>query len=594
MLATKNRISGAIFIFALALFISGCTPPGPRALLKGKKLLDRGEYPAAVEQLKTATTLLATNAAAWNYFGVALQGAGQPADAAAAYQRAFMLNRDLMEAHYNLGVLWLEQNRPDAAKTEFTAYTLRRANAPEGWLKLGSAQLRLGETAGAEKSFRTVLSLNPTNAEALNGFGLTRMQRGQPKEAAQYFAAAMQYRPDYAPAILNLATVAQQNLRDNKLALQNYRAYLALKPHPANWEAVDAIAKTLEQPATVAVATPQPTPVVAPKPAPTPVVNEPKPQTVVAAPTVVTVRPAASPKAQTTRSGSNPPPRVVTSAPPEVVRVQTAPVIVSQPVAAAPEPEVETPVATEESGGSKLNPLNWFRSSKTEKYVENRITPLPANSGNSPVANSQPLLPTKSNPSISAPPATPDVVTEASAIPKPAPPVFPRYAYLSPGKPKSGDRVAASQSFTQARQAEEATRWDDALRGYQQAATADPGWYEAQYNLAVVAARLRSFTLSLSAYERALALQPDSDDTRFYFAQTLKAAGYPVDAVNELNRLVSANPNDVRVQLALGNLYAQQLRDSAKARGCYLKVLKLDPANPEANRIRFWLASNPA
>src|ERR1700733_12565842 len=137
MLATKNRICSGAIIFALAIFISGCTPPGPRALLKGKIFLDNGDFSSAVERLKTATTLLPANAQAWNYYGVALQCAGQPADAAEAYQRALALDRDLVEAHYNLGCLWLEQNKFDAAKTEFTAYTLGRSNAPEGWLKPG-------------------------------------------------------------------------------------------------------------------------------------------------------------------------------------------------------------------------------------------------------------------------------------------------------------------------------------------------------------------------------------------------------------------------------------------------------------------------
>ena len=50
-----------------------------------------------------------------------------------------------------------------------------------------------------------------------------------------------------APALLNLATVARQYLRDNALALQNYRAYLALTPHRADWDQVNAIANDLEQ-----------------------------------------------------------------------------------------------------------------------------------------------------------------------------------------------------------------------------------------------------------------------------------------------------------------------------------------------------------
>ena len=64
MLAKKNRICGAILFLTLAIFISGCTPPGPRALLEGKKCLDRGDYAEAVAQFRTATTLLPANAQA--------------------------------------------------------------------------------------------------------------------------------------------------------------------------------------------------------------------------------------------------------------------------------------------------------------------------------------------------------------------------------------------------------------------------------------------------------------------------------------------------------------------------------------------------
>src|ERR1700690_1089870 len=164
-----------LICLALCLLIAGCTPSGSRALLKGKKLLDRGDYAGAVAQFQTATSLLTTNAQAWNYLGVACQYAGRQTEAVTAYQRALALDRDLMEAHYNLGCLWLEQNKPDAAGSEFTAYTLRRTKAPEGWLKLGLAQLRSEDVAAAEKSFSTVLYLNPNSAEALNGFGLARM-----------------------------------------------------------------------------------------------------------------------------------------------------------------------------------------------------------------------------------------------------------------------------------------------------------------------------------------------------------------------------------------------------------------------------------
>ena len=222
MLAKKNRMPTPLWVGLLfALFLTGCTPSGPRALLNGKKHLDSGDYAAAVEELHTAVNLLPGNAAAWNYLGVAYQKARQPENAANAYQRALALNRDLVEAHWNLGMLYLEQGKNDPALSEFTAYTLRRSNSPEGFLKMGAAQLRLGQISAAEHSFAIVLSQDPGNAEAINGQGLARIERNRPRDAVQFFASAIQSKPAYSSATLNLAITAQQYLHDGHLALKS-------------------------------------------------------------------------------------------------------------------------------------------------------------------------------------------------------------------------------------------------------------------------------------------------------------------------------------------------------------------------------------
>jgi Flp pilus assembly protein TadD len=373
--------------------------------LKGKKLLDNGDYAAAVEQFKTATKLLPANAQAWNYLGVAEQHIGDSADAISAYQRALTLDRDLMEAHYNLGQLWLEQNKFPDAKIEFTAYTLRRGNAPEGWLKLGAAQLRAGEIVSAEKSFSTAHSLDPNNAEALNGLGLARIQRNRPRDAAQFFAVAIQNHPDDAPAILNLATVNHDYLHDDKTALEYYRKYLALTPRPDNWDAVNAIADKLESSGTLVVASPPaavqtvapPAPAAETKPQqPAHFTNSPKPQP-------VPVRTAAAPRSQT--SGQV-----------QVVQVEPEPVIMATPNSAAP--ATETP---SQKTPSKLNPLNWFSSTqKTSDTVV--VTPLPTE--HYPAANTQKPI----------------------KIVPPAPPTFPRYVYLSRRRAPSPGPVKLSRN----------------------------------------------------------------------------------------------------------------------------------------------------
>ena len=542
-----------IFFLTLAVCIAGCSPPGPRALLKGKKLLENGDYAAAVEQFKTATRLLPANAQAWNYLGVAEQHAGQSADAVTAYQRALTLDRDLVEAHYNLGLLWLEQNKFPDAKIEFTAYTLRRGNAPEGWLKLGAAQLRGGEIVSAEKSFSTALSLSSNNAEAYNGLGLARVQRNRPRDAAQFFAAAVQDHPDYAPAILNLATVNRDYLHDDKAALENFRNYLALTPRPDDWDAVNAMVNRLESSGTVVAVNP---------PAASQNVTPSAPAAEVRPPAVHPASSLKPPPATTRAAPSNSASRPQPAGQVQVVRVEPEPVIMATPDSTAPTLEVPS-----QKPPSKLNPLNWFGSGQ-KKNGETNVTPLPAE--NSGAAN--PQKPIK--------------------IVPPAPPTFPRYAYLSPRKPKPGDHVAASGAFTRAREAEQEQHWTDAMEWYRRAAQFDSSWFEAQYNLGVLANRLQNYPQALAAYETALALQPDSIDARYNFALTLKSAGYVNDAVNELKKILAANPVEARAHLALGNIYAQQLFDPSQARREYLKVLDLDPHNSQATDIRYWLLQN--
>ena len=556
--------------FALVLVISGCTPAGPHALLNGKKSLEQGDLAAAVAQLKTATTLLATNAQAWNYYGVALQRAGQPDDAAAAYRRALELNRDLLEAHFNLGTLALEQNKPDAAKTEFTAYTLRRPNAAAGWLKLGSAQLKLGEIVPAERCFSTVLALKAnSDADAYNGLGLARIQRGKAHDAAQFFAAAVQLRADFAPALLNLATVSQQYLHDNKRALENFRAYLALTPRPANWDEVNGIANSLEQALTAAAAT-------AAKANTTPFETKPAPKF----PTTAATRPAVSNPPDT--SIKNAPTHLVAMgrtsgpansvapamAPVRAVQVTPAPNIVATPNPTGA-PPLEVPMPEPEKKPGFWNRL--FGSEKSERkpeFIEKGVTPLPADRAPLPPAVARPV----------------DVTPLAARLV--------RYRYESPRPPAAGDRRSASGAFTKARLFEQEEKWINALTWYRTAAQIDPAWFEAQYNTSVLAHRLRNYPLALPSYENALAIQPGSADARYNFSLALKAAGYPADAADELKKILTFDGAEVRAHLALANLCAQSLHDPAQARRHYLKVLELEPKNPQASDIRFWLSGN--
>lgn len=222
MLKNKNRF-GCLFVVFIAALLTGCAPPAKRAMLEGRRLLEQGKYEAAAEKLKVAASLLRTNALVWNDLALAYHNAGQVANATNAYRKALSFDPDLVEARYNLGCLLFEQNKPDAAKAEFTVYTMRRPKAVEGWLKLGLVQLRLREPNAAEKSFGDALKISTNNPAALNGLGLVHLQRNHPREAAQAFNAALNVQSNYGPALLNLAVVSHGYLNNRQLALEKYR-----------------------------------------------------------------------------------------------------------------------------------------------------------------------------------------------------------------------------------------------------------------------------------------------------------------------------------------------------------------------------------
>src|SRR5207237_1148066 len=186
---------------------------------------------------------------------------------------------------------------------------------------------------------------------------------------------------------------------------------------------------------------------------------------------------------------------------------------------------------------------------------------------------------TNSNPVLLPPKPASRPVVKASSPPLPPPVTFPRYSYKSPSKPRPGDHKAAASVFNEGHKYEQAQQYADAMNSYQTAAAVDPGWFEAQYNYGVLAFRQRDFEHALAADEMALAIQPDSVDTRYNFALALKSAGYALDAVNELKKVIAASPKEARAHLALGNLYAKEMNDLTQARAHYLKVLELDPHN---------------
>jgi len=546
MVATKNQfVRVMVSLLLAAAFVTACSPPGPAALMRGKKLLDAGKAEEAITELKTATSLLKTNAAAWNYLGVAYHRAGQWTNAVESYSQALRLNRDLLEARFNLGCVWLEQNKADAAKAEFIAYTMRRPDGGEGFLQLGKAQSRLRDVSGAEKSFREALRLDATDVEAMNSLGMLLVQTARQRDAVEMFSRAVKQQPDFRPALLNLATVLNQ-LNDRAEALKRYREYLALQPRDADWDTINAIAKSLE-PATVQ-ARPQ-SGVIVPSNIVRDVVAQPRAVSQTnTIKTFATYTPAVVKPVQAIQSA--PPPS------PEVVKLPVEPVIKT----------IVEPVRATASVSSATN------------HSVNKPSPAVRPAAANPTKPEQKGLLTKLNPFKR------DVKTNAPTA---------ATNLISQSESKSNDRRASQQALASGQQLQRAGKLAEALQSYKRATQLDETYFEAHYSLGLAAFESRSFRVAASAWEKAIALRSDSADARYNLALTLRAEGRHQEAADELEKLLALHPDEARGHLVLGNLYAEQLRDQARARKHYGRVLQLDPRNPQAQAIRYWLVSNP-
>jgi tetratricopeptide (TPR) repeat protein len=599
-----------LLVTAACVWISGCTPPGPSALLQGKQLLDEGRYADAVPKLEKAASLLPKNALAWNYLGLAYHGNGQFEPAANAYRTALSLDHKLMVVRYNLGCLYLERDNLAAAMDELKSYTLLRPAALEGWLKLGTAQLRARRLEEAEKSFRTALDLHAKHPEALNGLGLVQVQRRRWQDALNHFNVAALQDPPFAPALLNSAVIQHQYLNNRSVALQRYRQYLSLQPRPADWESVESTARQLEQelnPAPIAsrAALAPPAALASTKTNSPPPPGDKTPRTVTPLPASVHPAPARTNVPSLTTLPKTSAPSAVPSTnalaattrpPPESARPPIKPPAPKSGEVSTAKPA--TVEVTQVQSDLVLKPAQELTRNPSPPLPEAPAVDRTAATNETTNGAKRGLL-ARLNPFGGKPkaaPATPAAEPVAARGNDPSPPlagVTPRYTYLSPAAPTAGNRAESEKAFKRGLKAQKGGNRAEAVTEYQAAVKTDPANYDAYYNLGLAALGGGDTRLSLWAYEIALALKPDAEDARYNFALALKAGGYWLDACDQLQKLLAENSSDARAHLSLGNLYSQQLEQPHLAREHYVRVLELNPRHVEAPKIRYWLAANP-
>ena len=172
------------------------------------------------------------------WLGRARLESGAPAAAVAALGEAVAVQPAFVEAHVKLAEALEAAGRPGEAEAAYRE-ALRRdpVHQPQAWNNLGFLLLQAQRLGEALPMFAKATALDPDLAVAHVNAGSVYLLRQQLEEAAAQFEQALAADPDYVPALGNLGLVrAQQGRYDEARAL--LQKLLRLQPNDARARAM--------------------------------------------------------------------------------------------------------------------------------------------------------------------------------------------------------------------------------------------------------------------------------------------------------------------------------------------------------------------
>ena len=150
-----------------------------------------------------------------------------PRQAILALKREIRHHPENAEAHYNLGLLYLQLGRSREAMDTFKQAVSLKPRFAEAHLGLGVALSRLGNGLTAIASFRRALALKPDEPLAYLNLGITYRRLGRYRRGYQAILHAIRLEPDSPEAHYELG-LSSLSLQNRASALEEYKILLKL------------------------------------------------------------------------------------------------------------------------------------------------------------------------------------------------------------------------------------------------------------------------------------------------------------------------------------------------------------------------------
>jgi len=168
----------------------------------GVALVERGEPEAAVQHFAAAERFSPDLASPHYNLAIFLQKQNRLEDAEREYRAALALSSDQMEivqAHNNLGILYLIERKYAQALPELSAAIAIDANEQNSYIGRGMVEMEMMNADAAIADFTKAAQIAPSPL-ALYRLGQALESKGESQQAAKAYAAALQLAPAMAEA----------------------------------------------------------------------------------------------------------------------------------------------------------------------------------------------------------------------------------------------------------------------------------------------------------------------------------------------------------------------------------------------------------
>ncbi|NNJ27261.1 tetratricopeptide repeat protein [Alienimonas chondri] len=183
--------AAVLFCAALAATLSGCNQlAGHTANARGKALYERGQIAAAADEFRRATLDDPADADYRHNLAAATERLANPRQAEALYRQTLALHPDHQPTVHKLAELYLNTGRPQLARDLTARWAAARPGDARPQIELAFVQSRTGDLAGAERSLRQALVVEPKHAIALANLADLQARTGRAAQAKHTAAAA--------------------------------------------------------------------------------------------------------------------------------------------------------------------------------------------------------------------------------------------------------------------------------------------------------------------------------------------------------------------------------------------------------------------